>query len=332
MPLNPYPFALPRPGAAIEPPKPPIVGPSEAFFTEAFGPLLPPARFLETGHGKAAYYELPPSHQNLELTSSPRRVLLIHGVQTPALGMLPLARALQASFPSAHFVLFDHWGHGLSDTPVLPHEPSLFHTLIDTLLDKLEWTCAHLVGFSFGGALTMGYVASRPSRVQSYTLVAPVGLIPPSVFSDVENSHLRGDTTEAEAREWVLGWLEGGELVVPQDWRERVGRGEVVRPAVLKWQIQEHPGHMASVLAIIRDGGVSGSDTKFIEAVRTGLPSLAVLGGTDDVCTEKQLNEVGMLNVAVIPQVGHEVVRERASEVAAFISNFWTDLDKVSSG
>lgn len=170
-------LVLPRPGADLAPSTAPIAGPSETSFTSTFGNLLPPAQYLTTKNGKAAYYSIPPSSSPEPNTKSPERVLFIHGVQTPALGMLPLARKLQASFPSAHLVLMDLWGHGLSDTPVVAHEAGLFHGLIDALLDHLQWPSAHLVGFSFGGSLTVGYAASRAERVQSYALVAPAGLI-----------------------------------------------------------------------------------------------------------------------------------------------------------
>lgn len=322
-------FGLPRPGGAPSSSKSPIPGPAEAAFTETFGTLLPPAKYLNTVNGKAAYYEvLSSSPENSSHT--PDRVLFIHGVQTPALGMLPLARALHESFPRAHFVLVDLWGHGLSDTPVVPHDSNLFHQLLDALLDQLEWPSAHLVGFSFGGALTVGYVASRSSRVQSFTLVAPAGLIRSSNFTAEQQGHLRGGD-EAAARKWVLEFLEGGELVVPADWKERVGRGEVVAEAVREWQMHEHPGHVASVVAVFRDGGVMDNDAEFVRAVRTGIPSLAVLGGMDSVCSERELNELGFANVAVVTQAGHGVVRERVPEVAAFISDFWTKLNQAST-
>lgn len=239
--------------------------------------------------------------------------------------MLPLARALQASFPTAHFVLLDLWGHGLSDTPVVPHQASLFHGLLDAVLDRMQWPCAHLVGFSFGGILTVGYVASRSSRVQSFALVAPAGLVRRAGFTAEQQGYLRGGD-EVAARKWVLEALEGGELVVPADWKERVARGEVVAEAVREWQMREHPGHGASVVAIFRDAGVMDSDAEFEKAVGTGIPSTVVLGELDDICTEKELRELGFANVAVVPQVGHGVVREKAPEVAGFIRDFWTSL------
>ena len=327
-------LVLPRPGKLPNPLIAPISAPTEAAFIETFGTLLPPAKYLHTSNGKAAYYELLPSTPASSPGGGkqvPDHVLLIHGVQTPALGMLPLARTLQVSFPYTHFVLVDLWGHGLSDTPVVPHDSGLFHELLDALLDQLAWPSVHLVGFSFGGSLTVGYAGSRPSRVQSFTLVAPAGLIPSSIFTDEQLGYLRGGDDEAAARRYVIAFLEGGELVVPADWKERVEKGEIVAEAVRAWQMREHPGHAASVVAVVRDGGVIDNDAEFVKAVGTGIPSLAVLGGTDDVCSEAQLTAVGFINIDVVPQVGHGVVRERVPEVAASISSFWRKLSETSS-
>ncbi|KAF2852737.1 alpha/beta-hydrolase [Plenodomus tracheiphilus IPT5] len=320
-------LVLPRPGATNTPTAPPIAGPSEEAFTAAFGKLLPPAKFINTNYGNAAYYEILPSTvaRATTVASTPERVLFIHGVQTPALGMLPLARALHSSIPNAHFVLVDLWGHGLSDTPLVAHEASLFHGLFDAVLDHLAWSTAHLVGFSFGGALTVGYVASRPSRVQSYTLVAPAGLIHSSQFTDEQRGYLRGND-ETAAQKWVLSYLEGGELVVPSDWRDRVARGDIVAEAVREWQMCEHSGHTASIVAIFRDGGVMDNDRAFTAAVHTGIPSLAVLGELDLLCSAQQLDDLAFPNIKVVPQAGHGVVREQVPDVAGNILKFWMEL------
>ncbi|KAF2496134.1 alpha/beta-hydrolase [Lophium mytilinum] len=320
-------FVLPRPGFAPSPPVPPIPAPSESAFTTTFGALLPPAQYLHLHQGNAAYYPLPPSTPS----PNPPRILLIHGVQTPALGLLPLVRALRASFPTAHLALLDLWGHGLSDTPVLPHTPALFHSLLDAVFDALAWPTAHLIGYSFGGALAVGYAVSRPSRVQSFTLVAPAGLIRSAALTDEERGHLRGGGDEAAARRWVLEFL-GGYEAPPGDWRERVARGEVVAEAVRAWQMREHGGHGASVVAVVRDAGPFDSDAEFLKAVQTGIPSLVVLGELDEVCAERDIKELGFGNVVVVPQVGHGVVRERVPEVAGFISDFWTKINLTSSG
>ncbi|PSK36587.1 Serine hydrolase-like protein [Elsinoe australis] len=316
-------LVLPRPTAVDAretSTRPPIRAPTEEAFRSTFGSLLPSAEYVATDNGRVAYYSLPPSLPNS--TIAPDRVLFIHGVQTPALGMVPLVRTLHTSFSGSHFVLVDLYGHGLSDTPVVPHTPSLFYTFIDTLLDHLQWPSAHLVGFSFGGGTSVGYAASRgTSRVKSLSLVAPAGLYR---SADFDAAHLRGDD-EVAARKWVLNCLEGGPLVVPEDWKQRVEKGEVVAEAVRGWQLREHPGHAASVVGIFRDGGVMDSHAKFAEAAKAGIPSTIVLGASDDVCTEQELRDFGFPNVAVIPG-GHGIVRESVPEVAALIRDFWRGL------
>jgi pimeloyl-ACP methyl ester carboxylesterase len=321
-------LVLPRPGTTFSL-QSPIPGPSESFFTSTFGALLPPAQYLQTENGKAAYYSMPPS-ATIDIAQTPDRVLLIHGVQTPAIGMLPLTRVLQNSFPHAHFVLIDLWGHGLSDTPVIPHEAAVFHGLFDSLLDHLQWPSAHLIGFSFGGSLTVGYTASRPSRVSSFTLVAPAGLIRIEALPEEDQHNLMYGVDEDEVRKLVLRFLEGGELIVPGDWQERVAKGEVVAQAVKEWQMREHPGHTASVVAMFRDGGAMYNHDNFGKAARTGIPSLVVLGENDDLCTEEQLRGYGFKDVFVVPQAGHGVVREQVPEVAGFITNFWNGLEDGS--
>lgn len=320
---------LPRPGTSFHP-RAPIPGPPESLFTQTFGTLLPPAQWLSTPSGNAAYYTIPGSPSPATRPATPARILLVHGVQTPALGMLPLATALHAHCPGATCVLLDLWGHGLSDTPVVPHEAGLFHGLLDALLTRLGWReGVHVVGFSFGAVLSMGFVAAAPpGQVASMVLVAPAGLLRGSWFSEEERGWLGrecGEEDEGKAAEWVLRVLEGGKLVVPGDWRERVERGEVVAEAVREWQMREHAGHEASVIGIFRDGGAVDNDEVFVEARRTGVSSLVVLGANDDLSTEKEIKDFGF-DVRVVPDAGHAVVRERASEVAEHIAQFWSGL------
>ncbi|EPS34350.1 hypothetical protein POX_a00677 [Penicillium oxalicum] len=324
-------IVLPRPGTdqpinALHP----IRAPSEAAFTSTFGNLLPKASYLQTPCGRAAYYELPPQSS----TETPgtqqdgiSRVLLVHGVQTCAVGLQPLASTLASRFPSAHCVLVDLWGHGLTDTPLVPHEPALFHTLLEVMMDHLGWPNAHLVGYSFGGATVATFAAAHPERVQSMALVAPAGLLHARDFTEEQNQYLQGGAgLEERARDWIIEFLEDGRLVVPADWQERVGRGEIVAEAVRDWEMKEHEGHAASVVAIFRDGGALDKDAEFEQAAKSGIPYLNVLGELDGVCSVEKLRDVGMDKVTVIPQVGHGLVRERVREVAGAIEEFWKTL------
>lgn len=319
---------IPRPGTDY-PTKDPIPGPSEAEFTSTFGTLLPPAQFLETKNGKVAYYSYDPSSTSATSNTpqGPSRVLFLHGVQTPALGLQPLTSRLHTHFPSAQIVLPDLYGHGLSSTPLVPHTLSLFHSLITALLDHLNWPSCHLLGYSLGGATCVSYAAANPRRVESLGLIAPAGLLKSSDFAA---EHLRGDD-EAAAKAYVLRYLEGGDLVVPAGWEERVNRGEVVAEKVREWQMRVHGGHTASVVAVFRDGGVLDGHASFLDVAGSGVRTIAVLGETDDVVTEEWLREVGVSNVVVVKGVGHGVVRQKVAEVAEAVGGFWKSLDEKTS-
>ncbi|KAE8373937.1 Alpha/Beta hydrolase protein [Aspergillus bertholletiae] len=324
-------LVLPRPGTVPSSnAAPPIPAPSEAAFVGTFGNRLPPASYLHTPHGKVAYYELSPSSQvAIEGTQPVSRVLFVHGVQTPAIGLQPLATALSSRFPSAHLVLVDLWGHGLTDTPWVAHDASLFHGLLDTLMAHLGWTDAHFIGYSFGGSTTASFAAAYPERVASMVLVAPAGLRRAAALDPVQQGYLRGgEGLEEAARDWILEVLEGGQLVVPSDWKERVVRGEVVAEAVRDWEMKEHAGHVASVVAIFRDGGILDKHVEFAKAAATGVRCQCVLGELDDLCSVQDLSELGMQQVVVVPQVGHAVVRQRVPEVAGVIEAFWKKLQE----
>lgn len=115
---------------------------------------------------------------------------------------------------------------------------------------------------------------------------------------------------------------------MPANWQDRVNRGELVAEKIREWQMLYHAGHTASVVAIVRDGGVLATPGVYVKAVATGIPVLAVLGETDDVVYEQDLRDVGVNNVHVVQGAGHAVVREKVPEVAGFIGDFWRGLEK----
>ncbi|EPE33276.1 alpha/beta-Hydrolase [Glarea lozoyensis ATCC 20868] len=313
---------LPRPSETPSTTPPSIKAPPEATFIEAFGNLLPPL-YLQTPIGRAAYYELLPSVDSRQDSIS--RVLLVHGIQTCAIGLQRLASELSLRFPHAHIVWFDLWGHGLTDTPYVAHEPKLFHSLLNSLMAHLEWENAHVVGYSFGGSTTVTFANAYPERVISMVLIAPAGLMRTAQFNELEKSYLGGGPEE-QAQAWILQWLEGGQLIVPANWKERVGRGELVSEAVRDWQNRNHEGHKASVVSMFRDGGCFDTHDEFAEVAKRGLNIKCILGQLDDVCSEQDLCDVGIRNVSVIPETGHGVVRENVPEVADLIEVFWRKI------
>ncbi len=295
-----------------------IPAPPESSFTSAFGSLLPPAQFLPSAWGTTAFYSLPaPSPQ-----THSRRTILIHGVGTPALGLLPLAKRLH---PRAHVVLYDLWGHGLSSTPLTAHVPALFHTQLLHLLAHLRWDTADLVGYSFGGSVAATFAAHHPELVESVVLVAPGGFLRKTGITEEQRAFLRGGPgIEDQACAWILDMVNGGPLVVPPDWRERVSRGELVPPAIQIWERSEHQGHIPSVVSMLRDGGVFEMNTEFEKVANNGkTKGLAVLGEVDEIVNELDMRTAGWKDILVVPETGHGVVREKVEQVAEAIVEFW---------
>jgi pimeloyl-ACP methyl ester carboxylesterase len=178
-----------------------INAPIRSQFTSAFGHAFPRPHFLSSELGTTALYNLPPPSP-----PSGKHILMIHGINTPALGMLPLAQQLQILDPSSHIVLFDLYGRGLSSTPVQAHTPHIFHLQIYQVLSYMQWTTAHIIGYSFGGSAAVSFVVNNPWIAESVILVAPAGLLGESSF---------------DARTWDLIW-------------NSKGREEEARTAVLK--------------------------------------------------------------------------------------------------
>ncbi|KAJ2981035.1 hypothetical protein NQ176_g2272 [Zarea fungicola] len=330
--MNKSSIVLPRPWAQIEhgESEQSIRAPTEAEFVSVFGNKLGKASFIHTKYGNAAFYSLLPSGPAPADRKTPiDRVLFVHGVQTPALGLQPLASAVHTAFPYAHCVLVDLWGHGLSDTPIAPHSAAIFHGLIIELLGVLGWERAHFVGYSFGGSTVATFAARHTARLSSMVLIAPAGLLRASELTELENSYIKGgEGLEEKAQEWVIEFLEGGQLVVPPDWRERAARGEVVAEAIRDWQMKNHQGHLPSVVGVVRDGGVFDRQPEFTAAAKTGIDNFSILGELDPVCSEAALNEIGMTDVAVVPQVGHGLVREKVPEVSTCIAQFWKRVEE----
>ena len=310
-----------------------IAAPSLATFTAHFGIAYPTPTFVNSSLGSTAVYTLPAVPSNP--TTPARKVLIIHGINTPALGMLSLAQQLQHAQPTAHIVLYDLWGHGLSDSPQLPHAAELFEQQILLVLDYLGWKVKEVdvLAYSFGATVLVQSAVKHPetwSALRSVVLIAPSGLLPSAWFTQEVERVLAlpdGSEQEPEVQGVILDWLEGGELVVPEDWRERCAKGEVVPEALKSWELREHQGYRRSVVSMIRHGGVRGQEEVFREFA--GLYKgkvLGVLGELDDVCREEQLRDLGLENVMVVRNASHDLCRKRkeqVAEVAEAVLEFW---------
>ncbi|HPO13084.1 MAG TPA: alpha/beta hydrolase [Candidatus Hydrogenedentes bacterium] len=95
-------------------------------------------------------------------------VLLVHGLAVNADVQWRWRGLMQLLTKDYRVIALDTRGHGLSDKP---HDPAMYGIQmvedIVRLLDHLHIEKAHVVGYSFGGFITLKLVATHPERLLS---------------------------------------------------------------------------------------------------------------------------------------------------------------------
>ena len=148
--------------------------------------VLPGARDVDTPFGSIRVFEFGPEDG--------RKVLLIHGISTPAIALGGVTHALVDH--GCRVMLFDLFGRGYSDTPGdLAHDIRLFTTQILLVLasSPLSWTGRgsskfSLIGYSLGGGIAATFTSYFPDMIDSLILFAPAGILRPYHIS--RTSHI----------------------------------------------------------------------------------------------------------------------------------------------
>jgi pimeloyl-ACP methyl ester carboxylesterase len=328
-----------------------IPPPSAKAFDEKFGGFLPKRHTLTTPVGQTTYY-LYSSKSSPSLSSDtssgihPRRVVLLHGVSTPCINYVPLVNhLLEGEFSSkgpTEILIYDLWGHGLSSTPLLPHTPSLFTLQLLHIMSHLSWPQAHIVGYSGSGAIAISFAAYHPEAVSSVTLVAPTGLFHSSQVSYWDRAVQSGGPFglwEHVALQNALNIVDGGEPpFVSPEIAEKMKRGEKVydMDAVQVWQRKNHPGNIATIRSMNREGCLYDKHMEWKMVADMGLPAMVVLGETDSTFSEevvtRECKKLGWKgDIHVVKGVGHLVPRFKPKETAELLDGFWRTVEGKSN-
>jgi pimeloyl-ACP methyl ester carboxylesterase len=142
----------------------------------------------------------------------------------------------------------------------------------------LKWPSAHLLGYS--GGSTTSFTALYPDLVQSLVVVAPAGLVRSATLTEKGTSYLKrgAGVDEGVATDWIVDFGSGGPLVVSPDWKASFAKGEISGEPIRVWGREHHKGHIPSLVAIFRDGGIFDMHQHFKKASQSGIRRLAVLG------------------------------------------------------
>jgi pimeloyl-ACP methyl ester carboxylesterase len=208
------------------------------------------------------------------------------------------------------------------------------HAQLLELLAYLGWSRVNLLGFSMGGSIAATFTACHPEVVESLILVAHGGL-----WRKAERGWWDGLIIDGG---WGLEWLSvprildniEGKPTPKPDWKERWIKGEASPAAVVKWQREEHRGHVAGVVSMWRHL-LYDQHVEFGKLVGSAVKVLVVLGELDPVieteATKRALEALGWKEkIEVIGGGTHEVVRSHAQEVADLAGELWESLSESS--
>jgi pimeloyl-ACP methyl ester carboxylesterase len=304
---------------------PPPVSSFDAKFS--FSNLLPPGTCLSSSWGTTRYYDFGAPYP------SSRRVLIVHGGGTCAIGIAPFAHLLKDA--GNHVMIYDLYGHGLSSTPLVAHTPALMHMQILELLSHLGWSKVNLIGYSMGGSISTSFTALHQNAVESLVAVAPAGL-----WKKSERSWWEGVSTDGfglPGLEWlrrskILSYIYGNNPILNENWQKRMLKGEIDTVPIQKWEIDEHKGFVASLTSCWNYLCFDQQDM-FRKVMENGTDVLVVVGGKDGVIepdhTKMELGKMGWKGeVLTVEGATHNLIRAQRNEVAAICTKFWEGLEK----
>ena len=171
-------------------------------------------------------------------------IVFIHGGMGDECAAILREPALTTSFRLIHF---QRRGYGASTSPEMPVPIPQHAADCRVLLKQLGVGMAHVVGQSYGGAVSLQFTADSPETVRSLTVLEPA--IPSVLLSSPEFSVLAKRATElyeaGQGREAIEQFARAvvgsdGWEVFAADWLERwmrddTGLFECDLPAWLQW-------------------------------------------------------------------------------------------------
>ena len=207
----------------------PLTGVQRAVF-------VPARRGVAAGAERVrlAYRDITPPHDR-----DPPAILLLHGSPGVGVDFSTIVPTLAARF---RVIAPDLPGFGAS-TRIVPDYSVLAHAMyVLDLLDHLEVSHVHLVGFSMGGGVALNVIDQAPERVRSLTMLSAIGVQELELLGEYRANHVLHAAQLAAL--WTIreatphfGWLDGTPLGVPYarnffDSDQRPLRGILARTTV----------------------------------------------------------------------------------------------------
>jgi pimeloyl-ACP methyl ester carboxylesterase len=213
-------------------------------------------------------------------------------------------------------ITLDNRGTGLSDKPVEGYAIANMARDLCGLLDKLEITHVHLLGYSMGGAIAQEFVRQFPERVSSLILCATMCGGPRAIYAKPSIVSVMRDLDglspeEAARRIWKVTYSRGY-LARHLEIAEAQMRREIALPTPL------HAADLQFQAFAEFDG------SKALSNIRC--PTLVLTGDLDELISPQNSRMMAKLipgaKLMIIPGRGHRVMWEASDECASSIIEF----------
>jgi pimeloyl-ACP methyl ester carboxylesterase len=269
-----------------------------------------PGQFAELSQGVTHYHLSGPVEGPL--------VVCVHGLTTPSFVWAPLTKGFVAC--GFRVLLYDLYGRGFSDRPNGPQDKGFFNTQLDDLLVHLRVDAPfYLIGYSMGGAIAAGFVATYPTRVRRLVLLASAGM------TLRQTGMLRVIRDRGLLGRWLM--LAAYPVQLRRGIRaERAMPG--ANPEISTGQAAQltFRGFVPAVLASLRGILRRPLEGEHLAIRQSGLPILAIWGGDDAVIPANALGQLAAWNRTVIHEVveeaGHGLPYTHSAEVLDYITGF----------
>lgn len=240
-------------------------------------------------------------------------VLLINGTGEPGASWRVLTRHL----PGFDHIAIDQRDTGASSYVAAPYAPRDLAADAAGVLDALDVTRAHVIGYSLGGAVAMELALARPDLVDRLVLLSTWPASDPWFVAQMRNwqsirrAHTDDERAFLEAL-WVFMWS-------PATFRDPARVEAFTRGALV--EAQRPDGWIRQTDAdIAHDTG---------HRVRALTQPALVLVGEDDICTPPRYARalcdlIPRARLVTVPDAGHgalfEVPERLAAHIGAFLS------------
>ncbi|KAJ8323456.1 hypothetical protein BDV3_007025 [Batrachochytrium dendrobatidis] len=260
----------------------------------------------------SAYADLPfgKTHYFLIGPEDGEKIVFVHGISCPGACFPSFMNALAKK--GYRILIYDHYGRGYSDSPGVNYSQDLYVAQLAMLLQKIEWTSAHILGYSLGGAITAHFVAKFPKLAKSVMFIAPTGLmtkLPP--ISWILHVPILGPFIFYTFGVDVLCKLSQKNFVLDQHTNDNLTHLVKLNTFMIRY----HPGYLRSYFSTVLHFKFGGNDEYFARIEKSHPNKTMAIWGTEDkvvpfIHAAELQHLMPSLKMVVKENCGHSIVAE----------------------